>query len=559
VNEGGIDLKVKFWLAFLVVATLTCAGRAVAQVEPQHPYQPGIDVLHYGFTLDLPDTGRSIEGYAEILVRRYLPVTRLRLDLVGLRVDNVWFNARLARFSRDTAGIGVAIDKPFRGRADTFLVAVRYDGQPKDGLIIQSSDPSRWSCFGDNWPNRARYWLPSVDHPSDKATLTWTVRAPGDRNVVANGKLLSRRLLPGTGEPGGRPRAETQWVESRPVPVYVMVVAVGPLVQYDLGLTARGLSEFPPGVPQSVYVLPELLDYLPGPFKEAGPIVEFFAKTVAPFPYEKLAHVQSLTTYGGMENASAIFYSNDIFQRRRMTADLIAHETAHQWFGDAVTPREWGHLWLSEGFATYFQELWVEKSEGNSAFAVSMRRSRDQIVRSRVASERPVVDTLETNLMRLLNTNSYQKGAWVLHMLRGLVGDSVFFRAIRLYYEKHRHGTANSDDLLAAFEESSGRKLGWFFDQWLRRPGFAEITTHWAFDGASRTLRLGITQGERFAPFRFPLTVEVVAEDGTTQQFTLQIPAERATKMEVPVKGTSIPRRLVFDPNVSLLATFRSE
>jgi aminopeptidase N len=552
-------LKFKFLLVLPVIAAFVTLNPLRAQGDDQHPYQPGIDVLHYGFTIDLPDTGRSIRGSAEIMVRRYRPVSHLRLDLVGLKVDSVSFNTSPARFTRDTALIDIAIDKPYQGRADTFLVGVRYGGQPEDGLIIQSGDPARWSCFGDNWPNRARYWLPSVDHPSDKATVTWLVRAPSDRNVVANGELVGRRLLPRADGQSSGTRSETRWEESRPVPVYVMVIAVGPLVQYDLGLTARGLSEFPPGVRQSVYVVRELLDYLPGPFKEAGAIVEFYARTVAPFPYEKLAHVQSLTTYGGMENASAIFYSNEAFQRRAMTTDLIAHETAHQWFGDAVTPRAWGHLWLSEGFATYFQELWVEKSQGEAAFLTSMRESREEIVRSRVVSERPVVDTLETHLMRLLNTNSYQKGAWVLHMLRGLVGDSVFFGAIRFYYESHRHGTATSDDLLAAFEGRSGRKLGWFFDQWLRRPGFAEITTHWEFDAAARPIRLQIKQGGRFPPFRFPLTLEVVAQDGTTQRLTLQVPAEAKFQTEVPVKTGSVPQKLVFDPDVALLATFRSE
>jgi len=551
-------LKVRLRLNSLVAVGAICGSLAHAQVDSPHPYQPGIDVLHYEFTLDLPDTGRTILGYAEIVVRRYLPVNQLRLDLVGLQVDSVRLDARSARFFRDTAAIRIPIESPFQERTDTLLVAVWYGGRPQDGLIIQSNDPNRWSCFGDNWPNRARDWLPSVDHPSDKATVTWIVRAPSDRNVVANGKLVGRRSLPATVGSIGRPRTETRWKESRPVPVYVMVIAVGPLAQYDLGLTARGLSEFPPGVRQSVYVLPELLDYLPGPFKEAGPIVEFYARTVAPFPYEKLAHVQGLTTYGGMENASAIFYSNDIFQGRRVTPDLIAHETAHQWFGDAVTPREWGHLWLSEGFATYFQELWVEKSEGETAFMASMRRSREQIVRSRVVSERPVVDTLETDLMRLLNTNSYQKGAWVLHMLRGLVGDPVFFNAIRSYYQNHRHGTAESDDLREAFEGRSGRELGWFFDQWLRRPGFPDVAAHWKFEAASRRLRLEITQGERFAPFRFPLTVEAVSEDGSVQQFTVEVPAVRRAQIKVPMKGASNPRRLVFDPNVRLLATFRS-
>jgi aminopeptidase N len=338
-----------------------------------------------------------------------------------------------------------------------------------------------------------------------------------------------------------------------------MVIAVGRLVKYDLGLTAPGLSEFPPGVRQSVYVVPELADYPPGPFKKAGDIVELFARTVAPFPYEKLAHVQSFTRYGGMENASAIFYANDLFEYRSNDAGIIAHETAHQWFGDAVTPRSWGHLWLSEGFATYFEQLWVQSSEGTDAFRKGMKRLRNEIARSSVTYARPVIDTLQTDPMQLLNTNSYQKGAWTLHMIRSMLGDSLFFAGIRTYYAHHRHGTATTDDLCDSFEQVTHLKLRWFFDQWLRRPGLPELSVGWSYDDAQHRVVIDISQSQRIPAYHFNLTIEVHTADAKVHNVIIDVPAVQSTKVQLPLEFDSKPEQLVFDPQVDLLATIHSK
>ena len=289
----------------------------------------------------------------------------------------------------------------------------------------------------------------------------------------------------------------------------------------------------------------------------AGDIVEFFSRTIAPFPYEKLAHVQSSTRYGGMENASAIFYSDEVFRRHRVSYGLIAHETAHQWFGDAVTPRSWGHLWLSEGFATYFEKLWVEKSEGEAAFRTGMRDLRNEIANAREVRDRPVIDTLQTALMNLLNTNSYQKGAWVLHMLRSMLGDSTFFAGIKSYYMHHRHSNATSDDLCDDLESVSHSDLRWFFDQWLRRPGFPEITAAWKYDAQTRCVTVEIEQGSRFAPYRFPLKLEIQATNGGSQIVSLNVPAERSYRVVLSKKMDFPPKKLLFDPSVELLATFK--
>jgi len=541
-------------LLFLLV-TVASVSYGIAQ---KRPLQQGMDVLHYEFSLTLPDSGRNIEGLALITVRRSKPAAHFVLDLIGLRVDTVWVNHKPVRFERTHEVLNIPIIQSPKTSPDTLLFAVRYGGEVTDGLIIHADAKGRWYAFGDNWPARARYWLPTVDQPDDKATVTWNVTASSDRKVVANGELIEEKPLLQTG-PNVKSRTLTRWKTSRPIPSYLMVIAVGPLVKYDLGLTAPGLSEFPPGVRQSVYVVPELADYPPGPFKKAGDIVELFARTVAPFPYEKLAHVQSFTRYGGMENASAIFYANDLFEYRSSNTGIIAHETAHQWFGDAVTPRSWGHLWLSEGFASYFEQLWVQSSEGTDVFRKGMKRLRNEIVNSSLTYARPVIDTLQTDLMQLLNTNSYQKGAWTLHMMRSLLGDSLFFAGVRSYYDHHRHGTATTDDLCESFEHVAHLNLRWFFDQWLRRPGLPELSVGWSYDDAQHRVVIDISQSQRTLPYRFPLTIEVHTSDSKDLFVTVDVPAAQSTKIPLPLQLDSKPEKLVFDPQVNLLATIHSK
>jgi aminopeptidase N len=544
-------------LAVLAFSVAALASPALAQriserVGP-HPYRPGIDVLDYAITLELPERGAGIRGRAVLAIRRTAPVDTLVLDLVGLHVDSVLVNERPVRFARTDSTIRIPIAVV---TSDSFDVAVAYGGEVRDGLIVRTDSLGRWTGFGDNWPNRGRNWIPSVDHPSDKATVTWTVRAPSDRTVVANGELVEETPLPAAN--GAAPRTLTRWREARPIPVYLMVIAAAPLAYLDLGRTGCGAGEFGACVRQSVYVAPELRDYLPGPFAAAPDIVRFFSELIAPYPYEKLAHLQSSTRFGGMENAGAIFYSDGAFRRRAVGTGLIAHETAHQWFGDAVTEREWAHVWLSEGFASYFAELWVEHSAGDSAFRARMAALRDEIIESPVTASRPVIDSAETNPLALLNTNSYQKGAWVLHMLRAVVGDSAFFRGLRSYYLGNRHGTALTDDLQRAMEGSAGRPLQWFFDQWLRRPGYADVTTSWRYDASARRVIATIAQGSRFAPYRLPLEVAVTGTAGRERRVTLDVPAVATCTLTVPLELDAPPRRVTFDPDVHLLGTIRA-
>jgi aminopeptidase N len=539
---------------WIVVLSTSVAAQQDERLYPSggrpEGYAPGFDVRDYDLTFDLFDTSSTVNGRAVLHMRRANPARPvLVLDLVDAQIYTVLVNGRLVAATASPGSLRVPLPD---GSNDALTVVVRYRVTPKNGLVIRTDSLGRWSAFGDNWPNNARHWIPSIDHPSDKATVSFTVTAPSNLRVIANGDLIEETPLPTS--PGEKPRTLTRWRESRPVPVYTMVIAAAPLATYDLGRGSCGHPEFG-CVHQMVHYFAEERPFMPGPFAQAQGIVAFFSSLVGPFPYEKLAHLQSSTSYGGMENSSAIFYSDQAFKRRTLGPSLIAHETAHQWFGDAVTEREWSDLWLSEGFATYFASLWTQKSLGDSAFRAELASTRTAITRS-PTTNRPVIDTDQTNYGALLNTNSYQKGGWTLHMLRRLVGDSAFFKGLRSYYTKYRHGNAMTDDLRAELERSSGRDLKWFFEQWLRRPGYADITVSWRYDGPQRRLVLDLTQGSKFPPYRFPLVVEITDAAGAPHRMTVQINATSTQRVVVPLTLASTPKSLTLDPGVDVLAAF---
>jgi aminopeptidase N len=539
--------------ALTCVAAVSALALSRSAAQEPRPYRPAFDVVDYALTIDLPDTGSMIRATALLSVTRTGRSDTLTLDLLDLAVDRVMVDGRLAKFTRTPETIGIPVPKKENGAR--YKVSIDYGGVVIDGLIVRMDSAGRWTYFGDNWPNRARHWIPSIDHPSDKATVTWRVRAPRGRTVVANGKLVSTHSVR---DATGAERVESVWRESRRIPVYLMVIAAAPLEQFDLGDTDCGLAELQRCVPQTVYTAPEQRGFLPGPFARAGEIVQLFSNLVGPFPYEKLSHVQSSTRFGGMENASEIFYSDAGFRNRSMTDQVVAHETAHQWFGDAVTERDWPHLWLSEGFATYFAALWTRAARGDSAFRVQMAGVRNAVLSDTMAvPKRPVIDTIETNLLALLNRNSYEKGGFVLHMLRGQVGERAFFDAIRSYYAKHRHATAVTDDVRAEMEGASKQSLGWFFDQWLRRAGYPEVTATWTYDAGTHEVVIRVAQSARFGAFRFPLTIVAIDSAGVAHRTTAQIVAADGASQQVRIPLAAPPATVALDPDVELLAALK--
>jgi hypothetical protein len=539
----------------IAVTAIGLAAHAVAAQQPASATgscRPGLDVLTYDFRVEFPASGvpELVRFVATATTARAAGISQLTLDLAStMLVDSAKVNGTAARFDRRAESVEVTLPA---GQGDTLQVAVFYHGLPADGLIIRRDPTLGWTAFGDNFPNRAHQWLAVVDHPSDKALVRWDVIAPATHRVIANGRLLEE--TPDTA-PAATRRVRTRWATERPIYASVMVIGVAPFAVVELADRSCVAGELAGCVRQSVWTTPAKRHVVPGAFARAGEIVALFTRLVGPFPYEKLAHVASSTRYGGMENAGAIFYADNLFAPGSPDELLIAHETAHQWFGDAVTVREWPHVWLSEGFATYFTALWVEHAQGSAAFAAHLTAMRAKVLASPITMTKPVVDEGLTDVGRVLNTNVYSKGGFALHMLRREIGDSAFFGAIRSYYTKFRHGNAMTADLQAEFEQTAGRPLDWFFAQWLQRTGVADLQPSWRWDAARRTLVVTVVQRARAAPYRLSLALDVTDPAGVTHRVRIAVPAQTTATIDVPLTLVATPRRVDFDPDVSVLGT----
>jgi aminopeptidase N len=282
---------------------------------------------------------------------------------------------------------------------------------------------------------------------------------------------------------------------------------------------------------------------LSGPFRRSSEIVDFFSERIAPFPYGELRHVESSTIFGGMENSTAIFYDEKSMHDGRMSENTVAHETMHQWFGDAVTEADWHHIWLSEGFATYGAALWAEHVGGDSGLRSEMAGNRSRVLAS-PATERPILDSAITDRMQLLNTNSYEKGAWVLHSLRGIMGDTAFFRGLSRYFRTYAHGNALSSDFARIMALESGRDLGWYFRQALTRPGYPVLVATTELDGGHLVLTITQTQPASWGVYRMPnLTVRL-----GSRTLTVSV-SERVTRLVTHWEGDGPPMRVDLDPD----------
>ena len=502
-----------------------------------------IDVLHYQFDLTLADDTDAIAGQALVRLTLLQERPQLTLDLQaenggqGMQVEAVQYQGGPLPFQHEGQALSIDLpeDIPI---GEPLELSIIYRGVPADGLIIGENKFGDRTFFGDNWPNRARHWLPTVDHPSDKATVEWVVTAPQGYQVVANGRQLEETNLDDE-------LVRYRYATEVALPTKVMVIGVAPF--------AVGYAGSTHDIPVTSWVFPDnreagFYDYQP-----AVRVLDWFIEHVADYPFLKLANVQSKTRYGGMENAGNIFYFENSVNGRREREALIAHEIAHQWFGNSASEQSWYHVWLSEGFATYFTHLYLEHTQGYDVLQERLQTDRLTVLRFGRQRSVPVVDTTVRDFNQLLNPNSYQKGGWVLHMLRRQVGNEAFWQGIRTYYRRYQLSNALTEDFQQVMEEVSGQDLEQFFHQWLYEPGYPDLQVEWSYDENAREVVATIRQQQDYV-FHCPLTIQVV-NAGMDQLAVQEVQlSEREHTVRIPVKRGQV-ETLALDPETNLLFT----
>ena len=524
------------------LALLLLLASPAALLADTYPRQPGVDARHYAFSLTLMTRpGSTIEGEAAITVRLVNDgVREVALDLAslqgeaGMTVTSVGSNRGKTSFTHtaDTLRITLA-EAPRAG--DEVELYVAYRGVPRGGLRQIPNIHGEPTAFSENWPNNARHWLPMVDHPYDKATSEFIITTRQEYQVVANGMLQEELDLP-----GGLRR--THWKQSVPIASWLNAVGVARFAVHHAGAIDA--------VPLQTWVFPQNRETGYTLFEDTSRrAMRFFTARIGPYPYEKLANVQAAGLNGGTEHASAIFYGEKGVAAGRAP---VVHEIAHQWFGNAVTERDWDDVWLSEGFATYFTLLFTEHDVGRDAFVDGLRRSRQTVLDlERGMPDTPIVHRNLDDMRRVLNQFVYQKAGWFLHMLRAKLGTEAFWAGIRGYYARYRDGNASTAEFRVEMERESGADLDAFFDQWLTRSGVPKLDGAWRYDAARKVVEVSLTQAQTTTPYRLSVGIGIVTAAGKPPRVEKMELTGREATATFPADAP--PADVVLDPETWLL------
>ena len=513
-----------------------------------YPKNPNIDILNYSFELHLNDSNNIIYGVANIKLNIKPSEKNVRLDLIsqsnsgnGMAVKKVLFNGNEISYSHLNDEININTENVKYSSSD--VITIKYSGIPITGLIIGPNMHGDRTFFSDNWPNKARNWLPLVDHPYDKSTSEFIIIAPDHYQVISNGLLVEESNLDNN-------LKKTHWRQSVPISCWLYAIGVAEF--------AVDYVDYFEGKSIQTWVYKQDRDKGFYDFKvPTKHTLEFFSDYVGPFAYEKLANVQSNSVKGGMESATAIFYSDVSVTGDRSTRwrNVIIHEVAHQWFGNCVTEYDWDDVWLSEGFATYFTLMFREHAYGRDDFVQGLLNAKDRVFdfyeKDKNASI--VHDNLKDMKDVLTYSLQYQKGAWVLHMLRNYVGEEAFRKGIRNYYNKYFNSNTTTEEFKIEIEKTSGLDLDTFFDQWLYNGGNIILDGAWKYDSKKKQIYFEIDQVQNDGYyFEMPLEIGLVFDDKNLYKIET-INLEKSNRRYY-ISSEYKPIDIIIDPNTKLLA-----
>jgi aminopeptidase N len=484
-----------------------------------------VDIKHIKAELTLDAKKQEVRGtVTHTLTPLYPCLTTFELDCGSrLKVSRVTVGACQAKCQFQTKGekLAVTLDKPY-GPEDTIDVAITYSGSPESGLHFVPSDPSTPEKPSAIWTQGEtednHLWLPCYDYPNDRVTTEMIITVDRPLSVVSNGSLVETK----DNACGTR---TFHWKMEQSHSTYLITVAASEFTAYHDRLE---------NLPVDYYVTKNVDEATARRFMGKTPqMIRFYSEKIGqPYPYPKYAQVCLPEFNGGMENSSATSMSDEalldeIEVLERSEDALVAHELAHQWFGDLLTCKDWSHIWLNEGFASYFDPLFAQHDRGEDEFRLLMDRELKAYLVSDRSCRRSIVESRYNSPSQMFDGMTYAKGGCVLHMLHGLVGEEGWWRGIRAYVAKHKFQVVETDDFRKAMESGSGKDLRWYFDQWLYKAGHPELKVRWHYEDADKTVRVKIEQtqkvGDETLLFRLPTTLELTETVGKSRTIPIVI------------------------------------
>ena len=510
------------------------------------------DIKHIKAELVLDGQKQEVRGTVTHTLSPLHPyLTSLDLDCgPKLKVSRVTVgpHAAACKFATKGEKLSITFDKPY-GPDDTVDLAITYSGSPESGLHFVAPDPANpekpLAIWTQGEAEDNHHWLPCYDYPNDRVTTEMIITVARPLSVVSNGALVdTKENCDGT--------RTFHWKMDQPLSTYLITLTASEFVSFHDRVG---------NLPVDYYVTKNVDEATARRFMGKTPaMIRFFNdKTGQTYPYCKYAQICLPEFGGGMENTSATSMTDaalldEIEALERDEDGLVAHELAHQWFGDLMTCKDWSHIWLNEGFASYFDPLFTEHVKGVDEFRHRMDGELKGYLGNDRMYRRPIVETRYSSPMQMFDGMTYSKGGCVLHMLRGLLGEEGWWKGIRTYVAKHKFQVVETDDFRKAMEEATGKDLKWFFDQWLYKAGHPELKVRWHYEDADKTVRVKVEQtqktNEQTPLFRLPTTLELTEAVGRSRVVPIVIDG---TNQEFVIPAEIKPRMVQIDPNCWLV------
>ncbi len=546
-----MPLLLRSSLAVLLVAL--AAVQSFAEEKPRQLERiRTFDVEHLKAELNIdPDKAKLSGTVTHTLKPLHDGFKQLELDCEALTVTKVTVDGREQKFELRAPKLVITLDRVFK-KQEPLSVSVTYHGSPTCGMYFIRPDefyPQKPLCvWTQGEPEQNHFWLPCYDYSNDLQTTEMIVTVPASLFVLSNGRLLENRANEAAGT------RTFHWKMDQPHVTYLISLVVGDLVPHELEVGGLKITSYAPR---------QFFDEgrMKRAFGRTGEMATLFNKlTGVEYPWPKYAQtIVPEFRSGGMENISSTtlteFTLRDDGAILESTADgLIAHELAHQWWGDLLTCKDWSHLWLNEGFATYYDALFTEYDLGPENFAYKVDGNRKAAIKIDETKPRPMVWDRYERPFEMFDARAYPKGASVLHMLRGLLGDDKFFAGVSSYARKHRHQAVETADFQRAMEEASGKKLDWFFEQWCYKAGAPKLEITWRFVPEDSTARIKVKQtqpaSDLVPTFKLPTSVEFITK-GKAVRFPVELDSR---EQELVFRIDAKPDLVRLDPERYLLA-----